>query len=243
MTSASLRDNSGNDDQDWQVALDRTGLSKLAVPENPPLKTSKQSPFNYVDNTRILVVRDVPKNDVKQVAAAYRALNFAAKGGTLNLFTSIRRQKEVYDHIAADMETAGYSLYAQHLDGLHVSTLIDMFRDDEDAVLFGTDATRDGMDVPGHSLRMIVFDRVPWPRPNILHKARRAAFGKGYDDLLIRARLKQAYGRLVRQKGDRGLFVVMDPMLPTRLCGAFPEGVEIERIGLAEAVSIAKDFY
>lgn len=243
MTSASLRDESGDDDADWQVAENRTGLTLLADDQNPPKRTRKASPFNYAENTRILVVRDVPKNDVKQVAAAYRALNFAAGGGALNLFTSIRRQKDVYDRIAPDMEDAGYSVYAQHMDGLHVSTLIDMFRDDEDAVLFGTDATRDGMDVPGHSLRMIVFDRVPWPRPDILHKSRRAAFGRGYDDLLIRARLKQAYGRLVRQKDDRGLFIILDPMLPTRLCSAFPEGVEIERIGLADAVSIAKEFY
>ena len=243
MTSASLRDNTDNPENDWKVAEDRTGLTRLAAPANPPVRTVKSSPFDYIENTRILVVRDVPKNDVKQVAAAYRALNFAAQGGTLNLFTSIRRQREVYERIAPDMEDAGYSLYAQHLDGLHVSTLIDMFRDDEDAVLFGTDATRDGMDVPGNSLRMIVFDRVPWPRPNILHKARRKAFGRGYDDLLIRARLKQAYGRLIRQKGDRGLFVVLDPMLPSRLCTAFPEGVEVERIGLADAVTIVKDFY
>ncbi len=243
MTSASLRDNSGDDESDWQVAENRTGLSLLSHIDNPPTRTQKTSPFNYADNTRILVVRDVPKNDVKQVAAAYRALNFAAGGGTLNLFTSIRRQKDIYKRIAGDMEQAGYSIYAQHLDGLHVSTLIDMFRDDEDAVLFGTDATRDGMDVPGHSLRMIVFDRVPWPRPDILHKARRAEFGRGYDDLLTRARLKQAYGRLVRSVNDRGLFIMLDPSLPTRLCSAFPEGVEIERIGLADAVSIVKDFY
>lgn len=243
MTSASLRDNSGDDETDWQVAEGRTGLNLLAHDDHPPVRTQKTSPFNYAKNTRILVVRDVPKNDLKQVASAYRALNFAAGGGALNLFTSIRRQKDIYERIAADMEDTGYSIYAQHLDGLHVSTLIDMFRDDEDAILFGTDATRDGMDVPGHSLRMIVFDRVPWPRPDILHKARRAEFGRGYDDLLTRARLKQAYGRLVRSADDRGLFIMLDPMLPTRLCSAFPEGVEIERIGLADAVSIVKDFY
>ncbi|MGM0422713.1 MAG: helicase C-terminal domain-containing protein, partial [Pseudomonadota bacterium] len=192
---------------------------------------------------RILVIKDIPKTDTKQVAAAYRALNFAAGGGTLNLFTAIQRQRQVYEQIGHDLEGAGFSLYAQHLDGLNVSTLIDMFRDEEDAILFGTDATRDGMDVPGRSLRMIVFDRVPWPRPHILHKARRSHFGKGYDDLLTRARLKQAYGRLIRSSEDRGIFIMLDPMLPTRLCSAFPEGVEIERIGLAEAVEIVKAFY
>ena len=41
----------------------------------------------------------------------------------------------------------------------------------------GTDALRDGVDVPGRSLRLVVFDKVPWPKPTILHKARRARFG------------------------------------------------------------------
>jgi len=51
-----------------------------------------------------------------------------------------------------------------------------IFRGEEQACLLGTDAVRDGVDVPGRSLRLIVFDRVPWPRPDILHRARREAF-------------------------------------------------------------------
>lgn len=43
----------------------------------------------------------------------------------------------------------------------------------------GADAVRDGVDAPGDSLRLIVFDRVPWPRPDILHKARKSAFFRG----------------------------------------------------------------
>ena len=126
---------------------------------------------------------------------------------------------------------------------MDTGTLIDIFRDDEHACLLGTDAIRDGVDVPGNALRLIVFDRVPWPRPNILHKARREAFGKKrYDDLLTRLKLKQAYGRLIRRADDKGVFVMMDSMMPTRLSGAFPEDVEIERIGLAEAVQTIKDF-
>jgi ATP-dependent DNA helicase DinG len=103
---------------------------------------------------------------------------------------------------------------------------------------------RTGVDVPGRSLRLIVFDRVPWPRPDILHKARKAHFrGTAYDDMITRLRLKQAFGRLVRRADDHGVFVLLDPMMPSRLAGAFPEGVEIRRVGLAEAVSGTKEFF
>ena len=81
---------------------------------------------------------------------------------------------------------------------------------------------RDGIDVPGRSLRLIVFERVPWPRPTLLHRARRDAFGgRAYEEMLTRLKLKQAYGRLVRRAGDRGVFVMLDRQLPSRLRAPF----------------------
>jgi ATP-dependent DNA helicase DinG len=201
------------------------------------------SPFDYVTHTRVLVVTDVRKDDLGQVAAAYRELFLAAGGGALGLFTAITRLRAVQARIAGTLEAAGLPLYAQHVDGMDVATLIDIFRAEETACLLGTDAVRDGVDVPGRSLHLIVFDRVPWPRPDILHKARRAHFGgRRYDDMLTRLRLKQAFGRLIRRADDWGVFVLLDPLMPGRLNGAFPEGVKVERVGLAEAARITREF-
>ena len=126
---------------------------------------------------------------------------------------------------------------------MDTGTLVDIFRAEEDSCLLGTDAVRDGVDVPGQSLRLIVFDRVPWSRPNILHKARRTHFGgRYYDDLMTRLRLKQAFGRLIRRADDRGVFVILDSAMPTRLTTAFPEDVEIQRMGLKDALSLVRAF-
>ena len=69
---------------------------------------------------------------------------------------------------------------------MDAATLVDIFRAEEDSCLLGTDAVRDGVDVPGRSLRLIVFDRVPWPRPDILHKRAQGApsAARRYDDML-----------------------------------------------------------
>ena len=92
-------------------------------------------------------------------------------------------------------------------------------------------------------LRLIVFDRVPWPRPDIMHKARKKAFGgRAYDEMLTRLRLKQAYGRLIRRTDDTGVFVMLDRALPSRLLGAFPEGVLVERLGLRDAIAETRSF-
>jgi ATP-dependent DNA helicase DinG len=161
----------------------------------------------------------------------------------LGLFTAISRLRAVHGHIGGTLEDAGLNLYAQHVDGMDVSTLVDIFRAEEDSCLLGTDAVRDGVDVPGRALRLIVFDRVPWPRPDLAHKARRAAFGaRTYDDTLTRLRLRQAFGRLVRRADDRGVFVLLDSRLPSRLATAFPEGVTVQRLGLAQAIATTRAF-
>ena len=201
------------------------------------------SPFDYPAQTRIYVVTDVRKDELDQVAAAYRSLFLASGGGGLGLFTAVARLRHVHRRIAGPLDEAGLPLLAQHVDGLDPATLIDIFRAEEDACLLGTDAVRDGVDVPGRSLRLIVFDRVPWPRPDILHKARRAAFGgRHYDDTIARLRLKQAFGRLIRRSSDHGAFVLLDPMMPSRLATAFPAGVALARVGLAEAVAGVRQF-
>jgi ATP-dependent DNA helicase DinG len=234
VTSATLTDGTGDAAEDWAAAEEVSGARHLRC---PAIRAQVPSPFDYAAQTRVFVVTDVRKDDLDQVAAAYRSLFLAARGGALGLFTAVQRLRAVHERIAEPLDAAGISLYAQHLDGLDVSTLIEIFRSEEDSCLLGTDAIRDGVDVPGRALRLIVFDRVPWPRPDLLHKARRVAFGgRKWDERLTRRRLRQAYGRLVRRADDTGVFVLLDPMMPSRLSGAFPSGVEINRVGLAEAV-------
>ena len=219
----------------WRGAEAATGLRHLPA---SPAATRIASPFDYAAQTCVFIVTDIPRDDVGQVAAAYAALFVAAGGGALGLFTAIARLRTVHQRIAPALEARGLLLLAQHVEAMSTATLVDIFRAEEDSCLLGTDAIRDGVDVPGRSLRLIVFDRVPWPRPDILHRARRTVFGGAqYSDQVARLRLRQAYGRLVRRVDDRGVFIALDRALPSRLLAAFPDGVAIVRVPLAEAVA------
>jgi ATP-dependent DNA helicase DinG len=186
----------------------------------------------------VLIVRDVKRDDAEQVAAAYRELFLAAGGGALGLFTAIGRLRATHQRIAAALEEAGLPLYAQHVDPIDPGTLVDMFRDDRRASLIGTDALRDGVDVPGESLRQVILEGVPWAKPTVLHAARRlTGGGSAYDDRIVRAKLAQAFGRLIRRADDRGAFVLLSAAMPSRLLSAFPAGVPIARVPLDEAVA------
>jgi len=237
LTSATLKDSSG---EDWDAAESLTGAQYLS---DAPVRFSVPSPYNYAEQTRVFVVTDVKKTDMGQLAAAYQELFKAAGGGALGLFTSIQRLRAVHKKILQPLTEDGITLYAQHIDGIDTGTLVDMFRDDVHSCLLGTDAVRDGVDVPGESLRLIAFDRVPWPRATILHRERKKQFGgSAYDERLTRLKLKQAYGRLVRTATDKGVFVMLDSGMPSRILNAFPEGVIVERIGIAEVIQKSREF-
>jgi ATP-dependent DNA helicase DinG len=238
VTSATLSDQTLSDP--FALAEMRTGAARM--PERP--KTLKlASPFDYAAQARAFVITDLTKDDPRQIAAAMRELFLASGGGGVGLFTAIRRLKAVHERIAAPLADKGLALYAQHVDALEVGALVDIFRAEEDSCLLGTDAVRDGVDVPGRSLRLLAFDRVPWPRPDMLHKARRERFGaRAYDDSVARARIAQAFGRLIRRADDKGVFVMLDAAAPTRLFSSLPEGVEIQRLGLADALEAITTF-
>ncbi len=243
VTSATLRDSSEDGaEADWEAAEARTGAAHLP---SRAYRAAVPSPFDYAAQTRCFVVSDVGP-DIAALAGAYRALFLAVGGGGLGLFTAIARLRAVAARIAEPLEAAGIRLLAQHVDAMDNATLVDIFRHEENACLLGTDAMRDGVDVPGRSLRLVVFERTPWPRPDILHRERRLHLSGGapraYDERVARLRLRQAFGRLIRRGNDRGVFVLLDRRVPTRLLSAFPPGVEVQRVGLAAAIEGARTF-
>ena len=245
ITSATLTDRTTPDSdqpdaQAWQMAKRLTGAAYL---EQPPHIISVSSPFDYAEQARVFVVNDCDRNDIRQTIVAMSTLMLASGGGALGLFTAITRLKAVYPDLARELSEAGLPIYAQHIDAMNLNTLIQIFRAEPTSCLLGTDAVRDGVDVPGDALRLIIFDRVPWPRPDMLFKARANAFGReAWTDRLTRMKLRQAFGRLIRRESDKGVFIMLDSRLPTRLTSAFPAGTPIIRCGLAEAIRETRSF-
>ncbi|NHN83925.1 ATP-dependent DNA helicase [Acetobacter musti] len=249
ITSATLRDETGSvregeAERIWEAAEARVGANHLPM---PALRAALASPFDYASQTRVFLVNDVAHDNLDALAAAYRTLFLASGGGGLGLFTAIERLRGVHRRIAAPLEENGIPLYAQHVDAMDNTTLVDVFRTETDSCLLGTDAMRDGVDVPGRALRLVAFERVPWPRPDILHRERRMHLSHGapgvYDDRIARLRLRQAFGRLIRARDDRGVFVLLDRRTPSRLLGAFPAGVAPRRMGIAAAAAEIRTFF
>ncbi len=119
-------------------------------------------------------------SDIEALAGAYRAL---FHGGRRRRRSGCSPPSPACEPSTPasppELEAAGIPLLAQHVDAMDNATLVDVFRAEEDSCLLGTDAMRDGVDVPGRALRLVVFERVPWPRPDILHRERRIHLSGG----------------------------------------------------------------
>lgn len=211
--------------------------------EHDAVWSNHSSPFDYASQARIYIVNDVSRERPETTSAAMSALMKASDGRALALFTSIQRLKSCWPFLADRLAQLDIPLYAQHQDRMNLQTLLQLFRDDPRSVLMGTDAVRDGVDVPGEALQLMIYDRVPWPRPDKLFQARAQWLGRSeWTDRLTRLKLRQAFGRLIRRQNDKGVFVILDSRLPTRLTAAFPPDIPIERVGIAEAVEKTKIF-
>lgn len=186
------------------------------------------SPFAHGRSGILYVARHLPPPSRDGLPPEYMdelwELIKAAGGRTLGLFSSMRAARAA---AAAMRESLPYPVLCQGDDS--TMQLVKEFAADEPTSLFGTLSLWQGVDVPGPSLRLVVIDRIPFPRPDDpLASARtRAADARGGSGFMevsashAALLLAQGAGRLLRSVDDRGVVAVLDPRLVTKRYGDY----------------------
>lgn len=186
------------------------------------------SPFDYPRQGICYVARRLPPPGREPATDAQldeiASLVEAAGGRTLGLFTSRRAATVAAE---AMRERLDVPVLLQGDDQL--PTLVARFAADEPTCLFGTLSLWQGVDVPGPACRLVVIDRIPFPRPDDPVRSARsdavaAAGGNGFMSVAATHAallLAQGAGRLVRSGEDRGVVAVLDPRLATARYGEF----------------------
>jgi ATP-dependent DNA helicase DinG len=186
------------------------------------------SPFAHGRSGILYVARHLPPPGRDGLPQSYldelRELIEAAGGRTLGLFSSMRAARAA---AAALRQALPFPLLCQGEDA--TGQLVKQFAADEPTCLFGTLSLWQGVDVPGPSLRLVVIDRIPFPRPDDpLASARtRVIEGRGGNGFMevsaahAALLLAQGSGRLLRTVDDRGVVAVLDPRLVTKRYGEF----------------------
>ncbi len=213
-----------------QVAEERAGEGRPDA-EKAPLRWSGLdvgSPFDHARSGILYIARRLPPPGRDGLPEEYLTelaeLISAAGGRTLGLFSSMRAARQAADELRGRVEQP---VLCQGDDA--TGLLVRRFADEEPTCLFGTLSLWQGVDVPGPSLRLVVIDRIPFPRPDDpLSSARQRAIaakgGNGFMAVAATAAallLAQGAGRLLRSMTDRGVVAVLDPRLATARYGSF----------------------
>ena len=184
------------------------------------------SPFDWARQALCWLPPRMPEPNSRDYTAAVvdaiRPVLQASKGRAFVLFASHRALREA---AALLREDCPWTLLVQ--GEAPRSVLLERFRASGDGVLLGAASFREGVDVAGDALSVVVIDKLPFAAPDDpvfearLDAIRRDGGNPFRDEQLPQAviALKQGVGRLIRTETDRGVLVLCDPRLTTKSYG------------------------
>jgi ATP-dependent DNA helicase DinG len=180
------------------------------------------SPFDYRKQGILYVAASLPRPTAsglsEESGKELLRLVEASRGATLGLFSSKKAAEAAAELLRAQTD---YDILLQGEETL--ASLVKRFKEEESTCLLGVMSLWQGVDVPGMTCRLVVVDRIPFPRPTEPLTAARseaadAAGRSGFTEVSVPAaaiRLAQGAGRLIRRTTDRGVVAILDSRLET----------------------------
>lgn len=175
----------------------------------------------------LYLVNDIPEptdrhNYQRMVESGLISLLKATNGRALVLFTSYDQLKRTSKAIAPALARDEIMIFEQG-EGASPHSLLESFRLTERAVLMGTRAFWEGVDVPGDALSALVIVKLPFDVPSDpIIAARSETFEDAFNQYALPEailRFRQGFGRLIRTQYDRGIVAIFDRRLLTKRYG------------------------
>ena len=161
--------------------------------------------------------------------------------------------KECFEKLESRMREHRFHPLKQGDDDRH--TLLKKFKTVNRSVLFGTDSFWEGVDVAGEALRCVIIVKLPFRVPSdpLIQARSEAITATGGDPFMEYSlpqaivKFKQGFGRLIRNRSDRGCVICLDNRLINKRYGrlfldSLPDCKQLFAAGTAFHSEI-KEFY
>ncbi|MCD4817325.1 MAG: DEAD/DEAH box helicase family protein [Candidatus Cloacimonetes bacterium] len=191
-----------------------------------------ESPFDYQKQAVVLIAGMLPAPQDKyfspQSIQLIEKVVDIAKTGTMILFTSYKDLNNVYEELSDSFYRKNITLLAQG-KGMSRSVLMQEFKKNKNSVLLGTNSFWEGVDIPGEALSLLILNKLPFLVPSepiieaYIEKLNYEGKNSFMHFMMPNALLKyrQGFGRLIRNKTDRGMVLVLDNRIYTKKYGHY----------------------
>jgi DNA polymerase-3 subunit epsilon/ATP-dependent DNA helicase DinG len=178
------------------------------------------SPFDYERAALLAAVDDLPEpNHPEFPAALARAIGelaLASGGRAMALFTSNALLRHVATLVRPVVEQHGIVVLAQGIDGTP-RWITEELRENPATLVLGSASFWEGVDVRGDALSLVMITRLPFDVPtDPVARARAEQYDDPFNQYQVPAailRFRQGFGRLIRDRRDRGVVAVFDRRL------------------------------
>ncbi len=214
------------------------------------------SPFDFARQALLAIPTDIPEPGRPDFTAAVRDITeralLLADGRSFVLFTAYNLLRRIHAELAPLLSARGYRVLRQGEASRH--RLLEQFAEDPTSILFATDSFWEGVDVPGRALEQVIIVRLPFrvPTEPVLEARAEAIENAGGDPFMEYTvpqaviRFRQGFGRLIRNKTDRGIVLILDKRVIRRGYGrmflkSLPD-VPVVQLPQKELLAVMEDF-
>lgn len=235
--------------------------SQLGLPITSTSVKRLPDPYDYEENVRLYIpqealqIKEQSTNEfAKYIASIINALLNKEDRSILVLFTSLELLTIVYQLLQPIFIEQGNEILAQGISG-NREKILRRFMQSKKCVLLGADSFWEGIDLPGDTLQLLIVTRLPFENPNRPSIKAKYTYleAKGLQPFnevsLPKAALKlrQALGRLIRSKEDRGALLVLDRRLiaanySNKILKVFPKKLPIKELPFEDILQDLKEF-
>ena len=155
------------------------------------------------------------------------------------MFTANSALNSTRDVLFNQFKNTETQVFGQGRDG-PAARVMQLLNDTENAVALGAMSLWEGIDLQDASIDSLVMTRLPFPVPrDPIHEARSENLENPFNGYFVPeavTKFRQGFGRLIRSRTDRGVFVVLDRRIISKRYGrlfqkSIPQGT-VRRVTL-----------